>query len=161
MTQFGSWRHHTAMDAAAVLTHQIQATQAAGHTGTLILFDISGFFDNLNPQHTIHILRIKGFPNTICKWALSFLTEWTANLQMGDFTSDPFPISYGTPQGSPLSPILSALYTSPLLASTQHWVHWDLTMYVNDGAIYTVSATANTATLSAVQGLEATLQWLH
>src|SRR6266853_3138990 len=124
--------------------------RASGHASTLILFDISRFFDNINPQCAIHILRLKGFLDNICRWALSFLMERTATLWMGDFTSDPFPITYGTPQGSPLSPILSALYTSPLLATTQHWVHWDLTMYVNDGAIYTVSATANTATLSAV-----------
>ncbi len=97
MTQFGSRRHHTATDAAACLTHRIQATQASGHASTLLLFDISGFFDNLNPQRTAHILRMKGFPENVCKWTLSFLTEQTANLRMGTFVSDPFPISYGTP----------------------------------------------------------------
>jgi len=56
MTQFGSQRHHTAMDTAAVLTHRIQATRASGHTGTLILFNISGFFDNINLQRAVHIL---------------------------------------------------------------------------------------------------------
>ncbi len=143
MTQFGSCHHHTATNTAAVLTHRIQATRALGHAGTLVLFDISGFFDNLNPQRTVHILRLKGFPDNVCWWMLSFLTERTANLRMGTFMSDPFPISYA------------------LLGSTQDWVHRDLTIYVNDGAIYAISATTIAAATSTVQGLEATLQWLH
>ncbi len=161
MMQFRSCPHHTATDAAACLTHRIQATRVSGHAGALLLFDISRFFDNLNPQRTIHILWIKGFPENVCWWMLSFLTECTANLRMGTFVSDAFPISYGTPQGSPLSPILSALYTSPLLATTQQWVYRDLTMYVDDSAIYATSATTESPATAAVRGLEEVLQWLH
>jgi hypothetical protein len=49
-TQFGSRPHHNAVDAVATLVHRIQATRAANCAGALLLFDISGFFDNLNPE---------------------------------------------------------------------------------------------------------------
>jgi len=49
-TQFRSRPHHNAIDAVATVVHCIQATRAANCTGALLLFDISGFFDNLNPE---------------------------------------------------------------------------------------------------------------
>ena len=49
MTQFRSRPHHNAIDAVATLVHCIQAMQMSGNVGTLLLFDISGFFDNINP----------------------------------------------------------------------------------------------------------------
>jgi hypothetical protein len=41
------------------------------------------------------------------------------------------------------------------------WSHKDLTMYVDDGAIYAVSATANAAATSALIGYKKVLCWLE
>jgi len=42
---------HSAPDAALALVHNIQASRRSGHVGVLILFDVQGFFDNINiPQ---------------------------------------------------------------------------------------------------------------
>jgi hypothetical protein len=56
MTQFGSRPKHNAIDAVANLVHKIQSTVATSHVGALLLFDISGFFDNVNPLCTTEIL---------------------------------------------------------------------------------------------------------
>ena len=61
---------------------------------------------------------------------------------------------------SPLSPILLALYTSPLLDITERWTHKDLTLYVNDGAIYATLATTMAATAKAHEGLMQSITWL-
>jgi hypothetical protein len=161
MTQFRSWPKHNAIDAITSLVHKIQGTTATGHAGALLLFDISGFFDNVNPLRATAILRNKGFPPSICTWTLSFLTGRKAAIHMGNYISEPFPILNGTPQGSPLSPILSALYTSSLLDIAKTWRHADLSLYVNDGAIYTVSATLKATTESAQSKYETVLTWLH
>ena len=50
MSQFGSRLQHYAVDTASVLIHRIQATKQTNHARALILFDISGFFDNINPE---------------------------------------------------------------------------------------------------------------
>jgi hypothetical protein len=50
--------------------------------------------------------------------------------------SEPFNILNGTPQGSPLSPVISALYMASLLEKASTWTHWDLTLYVDNRAIY-------------------------
>jgi hypothetical protein len=160
MSQFSSRPHHNAIDAVATLVYRIQATRATGNTGALLLFDISGFFDNINPERVTHVFRLKGFPEHICAWVLSFLTGRRVSLKMGTAISDPCDVHNGTPQGSPLSPILSALYTGSLLDLASKWTHHDLTLYVDDGAIYAMSATTDSATKSAIQGFEQALDWL-
>jgi hypothetical protein len=118
MTQFGSQPHHSTIDAAATLVHRIQATHTTKCVGALLLFNILGFFDNVNPAHTIQIFRDKGFPPGMCAWVESFLSTRKATLKGGGHTSKPFEILSGTPQGSPLSPILSVMYTANLLEMT-------------------------------------------
>ena len=48
MTQFGSCPHHMAINAVATLIHHIQATRATDNMGALLLFNILGFFNNIN-----------------------------------------------------------------------------------------------------------------
>ena len=161
MTQFGSQPHHLAIDATTILIHHIQATQATKWAGALLLFDISGFFDNINPPRAVQIFRDKGFPDGMCAWVQSFLSARTATLRGGGHVSHSFEITSGTPQGSPLSPILSAMYTANLLEETSKWSLRDLMMYVDDGAIYAMSATIKGATESAAEGYTQVLNWLH
>ena len=148
-SQFGSRPQHCTVDAGAVLIHCVQAAHTAGHTAALLMFNISGFFDNIDPNRAIQVLKLKGFPTHVQQWTHAFLTKCTASLQYRMRLSERFEITHGMPQGSPLSPILSALYTSPLLDITDTWSHKDLNLYVDDSAILAISATANAAALSA------------
>ena len=78
------------------LVHKIQGTIKINHAGALILFDISGFFNNINPACAVQILRDKGFPPIVCDWTLSFLMGREAFI-IGDYSSKPFPIMGGMP----------------------------------------------------------------
>jgi hypothetical protein len=71
---------------------------------------------------------------------------------MGEHTSTQFDITNGMLQGSPLSPILSTLYTTQLLKITNTWTHHDLSMYMDDRAIFVTSATTKAATTSTLEG---------
>jgi hypothetical protein len=75
--------------------------------------------------------------------------------------SETFNITHGTPQGSPLSPILSTIYTANLLKTFKQWEHSDLTMYVDDGAIYVTSQTMNAVATKARDHFHKVLAWLH
>ena len=68
ISQFGLHPHYTAVDAVTTLVHRIQATHATGHTATLLLFDISRFFNNMNPEWVAQIFWIKGFLGYTCEW---------------------------------------------------------------------------------------------
>ena len=159
--QFGSRDYHCAVDAVMCLMHQAEAAIATGHMAALILFDIQGFFDNLNVDRLISIMTNLGFPPAICAWTHSFLTDRRVRLTFNSFTSDATTISHGTPQGSPLSPILSTIYTSPLLKLVNKtWVHRGLQTYVDDGAIIATHVTHKGTIKEAAQGVEEVTSWL-
>jgi hypothetical protein len=143
-----------------MLVHKTQATQQTGNVRALLLFDISGFFDNVNPERAMQVFHQKGFLDNVCQWTHSFLTGQSVSLKMGSTLSVPCNIHNSTPQGSPLSPILSALYTASLLDLASWWMHRNLTLYIDDGTIFSVSKTTAAATASTVQGLEQALGWL-
>ena len=158
--QFGSRPQHNTTDAALTLVHRIQATRSSGYHAALILFDISGFFDHIDANRTYDILKKKGFPPNMVKWVLSFLTDRFASLRLDSTTLAPFKVPDGTPQGSPLSPIISAIYTSFLLSLSSTWKHSSLALYVDDGAILAISATPKSACENAISKLEQSLRWL-
>jgi Reverse transcriptase (RNA-dependent DNA polymerase) len=66
-------------------------------------------------------------------------------MKFNDHISEPFHPSDGTPQGSPLSLILLAIVTSPLLQHSLDFTDTDVTLYVDDGCIYASGPTYNVA----------------
>ena len=134
--QFGGWNASSTLDMGLTLLHDTQSAQQAGlHTG-LLLFDIQGFFDNVNHKQLVQILSNLGFTPEIVKWCCSFLRDCTVRLRFNGRTSDPFNFTVSTPQGSPVSPVLSTIYTSPLLHKMREWTNSSLAMYINDRAIF-------------------------
>lgn len=83
------------------------------------------------------------------------------SLKIGNFHSNPFNIHNGTPQGSPLLPILSAFYTAPLLNLAKNWKYHNLMLYVDNGTIFAISATKQATIDSAIAGFCKVTQWLQ
>jgi Reverse transcriptase (RNA-dependent DNA polymerase)/Endonuclease-reverse transcriptase len=158
--QFGSRDGHCAVDAALALTHTAQQGLRAGFPVAALLFDIQGFFDNMRRERAVHLFRILGFPPKICEWLSSFLTDRTVTLVFNNFVRDPMTTSDGTPQGSPLSPILSAIYTFPLLRLAELWEFCSLQLFVDDGAITASGATFRSAAATVARHYEIMSDWL-
>jgi endonuclease/exonuclease/phosphatase family metal-dependent hydrolase len=160
--QFGSRDYHCTTDAVLTITHNAESCIKAGKVGTLILFDIQGFFDHINAERAVHTLELMGFSDAICRWTQAFLAPRQMHLNFNGVTSDAFSVDTGTPQGSPLSPILSAVYTSFMLdLLNRTWKGMSIQLYVDDGAIFASGPTMRSSITTAVRGLEEALQWLH
>jgi len=151
-SQFGSRDYHSAVDAALALTHSAQSCTKSGYVGALLLFDIQGFFDNLHVERLTHCFSLLGFAPQLCEWVKSFLTDRRVLLSLN---GDPLPeivLNHGTLQGSPLLPLLSAIYTAPLLRLIENWKWRSLSMYVDDGSIFATGATHKDASERAADG---------
>jgi Reverse transcriptase (RNA-dependent DNA polymerase) len=139
--QFGSRHHYSAPDAALSLHYKACETIRHGRIGVTLLFDISRFFDHLDPGLTAATLHDLGVDPSTIKWVRGFMTDRTARLSFNNYLSDPFTPTQGTPQGSPLSPILSAITTSPLLHRSLDFQDGNLTLYIDDRCLYATGPT--------------------
>jgi len=159
-SQFGSRDFHSVTDAAMCLTHSIQSCVRTGHVGALILFDIQGFFDNLHVGRLTQLVASLGFPPSLCNWVRSFLTDRRVTMSINGEPSPELVLNHGTPQGSPLSPLLSAIYLIPLLRLAESWKFHGLSTYIDDGSIFATGPTHKIATDRAASALRSMTEWL-
>ena len=129
---------------------------------TLLLFDIQGFFNNVRQECLVHLLHLFGFPAHLVDWITSFLSNRTISLHFNGEQSTLFAVLNGTLQGSPLSPIISAIYTIPLLCLTDRWVpgSGSAQLYVDDGGIIAAGATFKSVIQKVALHYEEVTDWL-
>ena len=135
-SQFGGRMHSSCLDAALTLVHDVQAAHAAGLKTGMLLFDVKGFFDYINHARMVAILKQLGFSKEIVRWTACFLRERKVRLKFNCVTAEERIQPVGVPQGSPLSPVLSIIYTSGLLHQMKNWNNSSLGMYVDDGTLF-------------------------
>jgi hypothetical protein len=135
-TQFGARPFSSTIDAGLCLTHDIEMAHALGGVCGSLLFDLQGFFDNVNHSRLAALIKSLGFAPEICRWTTSFLKDRSVRLRFNGFTSEDIDLEMGTPQGSPVSPVLSIIYASPLLHLAKRWTDATLSMYIDDGNIF-------------------------
>ena len=135
-TQFGGRMHSSCLDAALTLIHDVQGAHVAGLKAGMLLFNVKGFFDYINHARMVAILKQLGFNELIVRWTRLFLRERKVCLKFNCITAEERVQPVGVPQRSPLSPVLSIIYTSGLLHQMKHWNNSSLGMYVDDGALF-------------------------
>lgn len=67
----------------------------------------------------------------------------------------------GMPQGSPLSPILLALVTGPILHLAKSWDDTDLTLYVKNGNIFASGPTYHATVAKLSKAAHCVFSWLQ
>jgi hypothetical protein len=133
-TQFGGIITRGTNDAGIQLVHDVQTAFARKETLAVVAFDIKGFFDYVDHARMAYTLEIQGYPPQLVKWVLAFLTDRSYVMSIAGHASDTrqFP-GRSVPQGSPLSPILSASYTAPCFTPPPRGLGLSSQFFVDDG----------------------------
>ena len=134
--QFGSRMASSTVDTGLCLVHDMQNMHTAGLRTGICLFNISGFFNNVNHLRLLQLIQDLGFTPEIVNWCTSFLSDRSVHLKFNSILSDLLDSAVGTPQGSPISPVLSVIYTYPLLLKAWDWNRSSLGMYVDNGVLF-------------------------
>jgi hypothetical protein len=134
--QFGGRTHSSCLDAGLTLIHDVQAAHTAGLKAGILLFDVKGFFNNVNHAHMTARLQNMGFASELVTWVSLFLADRRVKLHFNNILSEECTQLVRVPQGSPLSPVLSIAYTAPLLGKMANWNNSSLGMYVDDGLLF-------------------------
>jgi hypothetical protein len=139
--QFGGRTHSSCLDAGLTLIHDIQTAHANGLKTGVLLFDVKGFFDNVNHARMAAQLQNMGFAPDLVAWASVFLNERWIKLRFNSILSEERIQPVGVPQGSLLSPVLSIAYMALLLGKMVNWNNSSLGMYIDNGLLFTCAET--------------------
>ena len=119
-SQLRDLKQRSTMDAEIALTHIIQSGWVKNLSTSTLAFDIAQFFPSLNHQLLSLILDKVDLNHKISMFFENYLAERKTKYLWNDFISPLFNINVGVGQGSALSPILSALYLSPIFLSLEN-----------------------------------------
>lgn len=92
----------------------------------LACVDVKGAFPSVEPSNLAWVLKLEGFSTWACKVVLSWATGRKARLR---FEGKERSLERGIPQGSPLSPVLFAVYMASFVRSRERTLN-----YVDDVA---------------------------
>jgi ribonuclease HI len=128
--QFGSLRHVGTSDAGLALVHDIETAWAKGKTCVTIAADIQQFFPSVQHERLLHTATLKGCLLQEISWLRSFLLHRMYSFQIGAHATPTRNFNgRGVLQGSPLSPILAAIYIANAMDLP------GVQVYVNDAVI--------------------------
>ena len=112
--QCGSLPSLPPFDACTALTDTVRTLQPPAHKVSSLFLDIKGGFDIVDPDILCSSLRSKGVNHYLISWVRSFLTGRSCRILFQGSPRVFSPVSVGTPQGPPVSPLLFVIYVAPL-----------------------------------------------
>jgi ribonuclease HI len=129
---FGGRPGRTAEDAMMLLSERIHRAWKHQEIYSVVFMDVAGAFNNVHHARLIDNMRKRRIPTHITKWVESFLKGRSTQLRFNGITSETIPTPAGTPQGSPLSPILYMYYNGDLLDITRRYPYCHSLGFIDD-----------------------------
>jgi ribonuclease HI len=150
--QAGALPKRSATDIVTALVYDVERALGDGKVATLVTMDVKGAFDAILPNRLVLQLRQQGWPDLLIRWIYHFVSHRKALVRFQDAKTEPAELPCGLPQGSPISPILYLLATTPIYSlpgATERYGYADDTamLFVGD-TLEETTAKANTAIAS-------------
>ena len=123
----------------------------------VILFDIKAAFDSVWHDGLIYKLNDLRLPQYIINYIISFLQNRSAAIEIENILSRPFNLMSGTPQGSPISPLLYIMYTADSMNDIPP--HTEHGLFADDTALWTSSHIMTKLSARLQQAIDAFESW--
>ena len=125
----------------------------------VIFFDIKAAFDSVWHDGLIYKLNDLRLPRYIVNYLISFLQHRTASIELENILSRPFHLMSGTPQGSPLSPLLYIIYTADSMNGIP--THTEHGLFADDTALWTACNTTTSLSIRLQKSINAFESWCN
>ena len=143
----GSLPGLSSSEACLTLIHEVRTLQRPRLKVSPLFLDLKAGFANVNASALRARLLASRIPTYMVNWVSSFLSERSCTLVFQGSPNLPSPVSVGTPQGSPICPLLFLLYVAPLHTSIPRGL---MVSYVDDFSI-TVASTSHRGNIRHLQ----------
>jgi len=134
--QCGSLPGLSSAEACLALTHEIRTLQRPRLEVSTLFLDIKAGFDNVTASTLRARLLASHVPSYMVDWVSCFLSDRTCTLVFQGSPNLSSPVSVGTSQGYPISPLLFLIYVAPLHMSIPKGL---MGSYVDDFSITVAS----------------------
>lgn len=116
-SQIGGRLKKSAIDAALLLTNEVEVNKQFNLRTSALFLDVKGAFDHVSMHQLLGIFKKLRLPLNLISWVASFLQERSIRLTFDGNIEVFSQIETGIPQGSPISPILFLIYLQGLFKS--------------------------------------------
>ena len=83
-------------------------------------------------NRTVNLMKVRQMDGDLIRWTESFLSERTVEMIIEGNAMERHPVEAGVPQGSLVSPILFAIYTSGVIKLVEDYISADGLTFVDD-----------------------------
>jgi hypothetical protein len=151
----GALPKRSAMDLVASSVHDVELAMARKQEVSLLTIDAQGAFNALLKRRFLARVKKLGFPGTLLRLLDPFLSDRQVRVRFESTTTEYTRQSCGTPQGSPLSPVLYFFYLAELLQQ-QPGLRFG---YADDILLYRASKSLTTNVQQLAADMRAVRQW--
>jgi hypothetical protein len=130
--QFGSRSGRSAIDAPAIMVDRAHAAWRDAHIAGVLLIDIKAACPSVAKGSLVNLMKVRQMDGDLRGWTESFLSERTVEMVIEGNAMDRHPVEAGVLQGSPVSPILFAIYTSGLIKWVEEYASAEELSFVDD-----------------------------
>jgi hypothetical protein len=136
--QFGSRRGRSAIDAVAVLINRTQEAWKRKEIVAVLLMDVKGAFDHVSRGRLLARMVAMRIESNLVRWVDSFLQNRRIRMVIDGCELEEREVRTGIPQGSPVSPILFAIYLSGVFSAVESSVPYTQALSFADDVAWMV-----------------------
>jgi len=115
LLQFACRKGYSRLDAVRLILEMVHKASHNKLYSSALFLDVQGTFDKVLHQRLAENMSNNNFPPYLVDWVQSYLSDRSVRITYGAASELSFtPIQVAIPQGSPLSPFLFNIYSSPL-----------------------------------------------
>jgi hypothetical protein len=127
--QHGFRPNRSTTTALIALQNHLISQKAQGKTTGMLLWDLSAAFDTLDHGIFLDKLAMYGLDKIGVSWFKSYLSHRRQKVQIGSGRSGEAELTWGSPQGAILSPLIFTIY----IADVESWIEFaDVFGYADD-----------------------------
>jgi len=141
--QFASRRWRSAIDAAAMMVDRAHAVWRNGRIAGMLLIHIKAAFPSVAKGRLVNLMKVRQMDGDLIRWTENFLSERTVEMVIQGNAMERHPVEAGVPEGSPVPPILFAIYISGLIKWVEEYSSAKGLSFVDDHGWVAIGSDVN------------------